>query len=355
MKDIKKKTSDILGIMVIGAGAISKNYLDYFSNSDRTKLVAVAEPNPQTREYVKSNYAPTLIVSDYREAINRDDIDIVIVCTPHNLHYPIVIDALENGKHVFCEKPISISVKEADEMIDMAQRCERKLFVSLNMRFTERALKIKQMLDEEVLGRVFMAQSAYLGYEIDRLADPDHWKGDIAKAGGGVLLDGGYHIVDLMNWFFGQAKSVQAAGGQFVIDAPNKGEDNISLLIEYANGIIANLQVSFTVCNTGCHKEPTLILQHNFYGTEGTLFSEYNWDTIKANQYFDLVKPESGRKEVGFDNVDCPVMCTHFLESLTNNTTPIVSATDARNAMAVVEAAYESICTGQKIAVKWRA
>ena len=97
--------------MVVGAEAISGGYLECFSGGDdRAKLVAVADTDSTARQCVAERYNPELLLSDYRQGLHRKDIGLVVVCTPHNLHHQVVMDSLRAGKHVFCEKPIAISV-----------------------------------------------------------------------------------------------------------------------------------------------------------------------------------------------------------------------------------------------------
>lgn len=346
---------DVVGAMVVGAGNVSKSYLEFFAaGKNGTRLVAVAEPFEAARQTAARSYKPTVLVSDYREVLERDDIDLAVVCTPHDSHHAIVIDCLQAGKHVICEKPLSITVKEADEMLATAKACGRRLFTNLNMRFLNENYGIKRLVSQNKLGKPFMGYAAYFGYEVERLRAPNNWKGDKVKAGGGVLLDGGYHVVDLMNWFFGRAKFVQAMGGQFVINVPHKGEDNILVQVEYESGAIATLQVSFTICHTGCHKEPTLILEIDLFGTEGSIYGGINYDTIKLHRHLDLVTPSEGKQAIDIAEHEPPEVVPHFLKCIAEGTEPIATALDARNATAVVQAAYESIRTGQRVAVDWR-
>jgi len=343
-----------MGVLVVGCGEVSKGHLKYIHDDARLKLVAVADPNEESLRSANDNYSPQMAVADYKEVLNRDDIDTVMVLAPHYLHHSMVLESLRSGKHIFCEKPLAMSLKEADDMINTAKACGKELLVMLNMRFTPWARKIKKLLDNKRIGRVFMARSAYLGYEVERLADTKHWKGDLKKAGGGVLLDGGYHIVDLMNSWLGRAKSVSAVGGQYVIEAEGKGEDNISLLIEYENGAAATLQVSFTTIIPGCDKEPTLVLEHSFMGTEGTIYSDYSWNPIEGLvQHLEVVSIK-GKNAVALDSVEPLNQLDHFISCIANGASPIVTALDARNALAVVEAAYESIKTGIKVNINWR-
>ena len=162
-----------------------------------------------------------------------------------------------------------------------------------------------------------MAQSSYLGYEVARLRDPRDWKGDLQKAGGGVLLDGGYHIVYLMNSWLGQAKSVQACGGQYVIAQPHKGEDNAAVLVEYESGAIANLIVSFTVCSPGCHEQPTLHLEHNLWGTDGSMHCSYHWDPRDGlSQCLELCEPQQGRQSIDLSAISAPGHLPHFIDCI---------------------------------------
>lgn len=347
---IKGKNS--IGVVVIGAGGVSNTYLSFFSDHPETRLVAVADPNPAVRARVKETY-PVQITSDYTDVLQREDIQLAVVCVPHHLHHPIVTDCLRAGKHVICEKPIAISLQEADDMMQTARECNRKLFVTLNMRFTAWARQLRKVLNEKTVGDIFMARAAYLGYETERLSDPNHWKGTLDQAGGGVLLDGGYHVVDLMNSWLGRATAVCAVGGQYVINCPHKGEDNIALLVEYESGAVGNLTISFTCCLPGCVREPTLIVESNLYATECSINTHYSWDTVQLKQYVEYLGKDTRQF---FDLADKTAQshCEHFLNCLIDPSKPDTTLLDARNALAVVEAAYKSLKTGRKCPVDWK-
>jgi UDP-N-acetyl-2-amino-2-deoxyglucuronate dehydrogenase len=341
----------LLGVLLVGTGNVATSYLEYFRESERARLVAIADPNKAALQQARLACPCELAVEDYRTVLDRPEIDVVLVCTPHYLHHPVVCDALRAGKDVLSEKPIAVNLREADAMIDLAADQGRQFFVSLNMRFEADARHIRQLVQQEDLGRIVWARAAYLGYEIKNFSNPDHWKGDLTKAGGGVLLDGGYHVVDLLNSYFGKAKHVNAQGGRLVIETPGKGEDNVTLLVEYESGVIADLVASFTTSNVGCDQAPTLMLSMDLSGTEGTLFSGY--DSARLKRHLDVVKP-SGRSEVDLAAVGPMNKNDHFFDCFRDQTEPMVTAIDARNATAVVEAAYQSIKSGQRTAVDWR-
>jgi predicted dehydrogenase len=340
-----------LGFMVVGAGIMGNHYFNALKNVPGAELAAVADVSALRLQQVNLEWRPRVVVADYREALDRPDIDIVIVCTPNRSHRDVTVNSLRAGKHVFCEKPLAMTVAEADEMIATAEACDRQLYVMLGMRFDKRHNMVRRLVFENAIGKPFLTRAYYLGYEMARMNDPASWKGDMVQAGGGVLLDGGYHVVDLLNDLFGRARAVQAIGRRQVIQPTNKGEDNIAVLIEYECGVIADLTVSFTAFNVGCRENPTLMLGMDVFGTDGTIQSDYDSSTLV--QRLDVITTH-GREKVDLTKVAVAQQVQHFIDCLTRGTKPVVTALDGRNATAVVAAAYESMRTGRKVPVEWK-
>ena len=107
------KTSDKTpGVMIVGAGNVAGEYLDYFNRTTRAKLVAIADIDSEALRDAADKYKPDFAVTDYKKVLSQSSIDLVVICTPHHLHHPIVMDALRAGKDVLCEKPIAISVAQ---------------------------------------------------------------------------------------------------------------------------------------------------------------------------------------------------------------------------------------------------
>ena len=345
---VTRRRDGKVGVGIVGAGIVSGGYLEFFSQNARTELCAVAEINSAVRDSVAKSYAPRLLTDDFECLIKSKQVDLVVVCTPHDLHYPVVMAALGSGKHVLCEKSLAKSVRESDEMLDAAYANGARLFASHNMRFGARIITLKEIIENGSLGRPFLAEFSYLGNEVARMSDLDNWKCDLKRAGGGVLLDGGCHMTDVLNACFGRATTVQALGGRLVVAAPNKGEDNAVVLIEYDSGVLAQLTASFTVSNVG---GPGLILGMNVFGTGGSVFSTYNSHGLQ--EYMEVYRVE-GKELIDLSKVAVPDKNQHFLDCLLTGREPLVTALDARNAVAVVEAAYESMRTGRRVEVDWR-
>ena len=327
-----------MSVVVFGAGIVCHGHIESFRSSSHTDVTCVVDINKTVATEIARKYDIPNTETDYRTAIAKYKPEIVLVATPHYLHHPMVIDSLKSGCHVICEKPLAMTVSECDDMIAAAEKHDRRLFVAHNMRAMPQFRKIKQLIDSQRLGRVFLADFQYLGYEVARLNETNNWKGTKDMAGGGVLLDGGYHMVDLVNYYFGMPKTVKAVMQRSVVTAENKEEDNALLLAEYPDKLIANVVASFSAKTEGSERGATLMLNVSVYGTKGTVHGGYNssravWELKLVEN--DVEKP-CDLSDIGPLNID-----HHFIDCILNNTTPIVTAHQARDTVAIIEKAYQ--------------
>jgi len=157
---------------------------------------------------------------DYHDLLARADIGLVNVCTPNYLHRDVVIDALNAGKHVYCDKPLATSLGKARDMWDVARAAKTIHQMTFQYRFIPAMLRAKQLLDEDFLGRLYTFRACYLhsGY-----IDPDRamsWRLDKDKGGGGAGFDLGSHVIDLIRHLLGDFRTVLATAETFVKDRP---------------------------------------------------------------------------------------------------------------------------------------
>ena len=155
--------------------------------------------------------------------------DVVDVVTPHDSHCEITVAALQAGKHVICEKPMGRTLAEADAMLAAAQEAGRRLLISMPQLYYPAIRRAKEILDSGEIGRPFLADFAVYDDEFVRMSDPEHWKGSIERAGGGVLIDAGSHPLYLLLHLFGCPQSVSAMCRSLLIrDMP---EDEVPLAL----------------------------------------------------------------------------------------------------------------------------
>jgi predicted dehydrogenase len=199
----------MLKIGIIGAGAVVQGaHVKAFQGRRDVEVVGIADPNEAYRARVGASLGCSRLYEDYRRLLDDRSVQALDICLPHFMHEGVVIEALSAGKDVLLEKPIALSLDQADRMMGAATKSGRQFFVALNERFFPAHRELKRIIDSGEHGRPFLALAQIVGDELTRMNDPSSWKGDWSKAGGGALIDTGTHIMDLMLWWFGRPRSV---------------------------------------------------------------------------------------------------------------------------------------------------
>ena len=190
-----------MNIGVIGVGQIGKNHLTNYQKIESANVVAIADINAEESGRVSQQFSVPDVYSDFRELLARDDIEAVDVCLHNNFHRPMTVAALEAGKHVYCEKPMAGSYRDAEAMWDAAQKCGRKLSIQLSTLFTDETRAAKSLVDAGKLGELYHARSS--GYRrrgrpfVDGYGAPPFVQK--RNSGGGALYDMGvYHIANVL-------------------------------------------------------------------------------------------------------------------------------------------------------------
>jgi predicted dehydrogenase len=200
-----------IGVGVIGAGSIGKYHMEAYSEHPRADLLAVAEVNDERAGAAQEQFPGIKVFSDYREMLGLGDLEAVSVCLPHALHAPVSIDALKAGKHVLCEKPMSVDAASAEGMLKVSIESGSRLAMSLNLRHTGRARALKKLVESGGLGRIYHGKGGMLRDN----AIPRGWFHRKDLAGGGPLLDLGPHILDVTWWIMGRPVPVTVSGATY--------------------------------------------------------------------------------------------------------------------------------------------
>ena len=175
----------------------------------RTRLVGVATSNEGTAAKAKALMGFEVATTDQISLIHRDDVDIVHICTPNDLHCEALLAAIRAGKHIYCDKPLTATVEEAEQVAAALKGYKGTGQMTFNYRFLPATLRARQLVEEGRLGKITHFRGAYLhSGSIDRNR-PLNWKAD-ASRGGGVLNDLGSHIIDLLWHLLGPLEPMHA-------------------------------------------------------------------------------------------------------------------------------------------------
>ncbi|MBI5324878.1 MAG: Gfo/Idh/MocA family oxidoreductase [Ignavibacteriae bacterium] len=237
---------------IIGCGRIGSRHAERISDNPLAELIAVSDINPTKLNESKNNYKIDSYLN-YQDLLKREDIDVVSICTPNGLHAEMAIDTAKAGKHILCEKPMTIRVDNGEKMINAAEKNNVNLFVVKQNRYNPPVAKLKEIIDKGILGKIYMlVVNVFWNRDSEYYSESD-WKGRLALDGG-TLYTQVSHFIDLMLWYGGDFKNVEIIGkrNKHRIDF----EDNGVVLTEFENGCIGS--VNYTVCAEGENMEGSI-------------------------------------------------------------------------------------------------
>ncbi|MGC8890808.1 MAG: Gfo/Idh/MocA family protein [bacterium] len=235
------------GVAVIGAGDRGRVYSNVWKNVDGIELVSICDIIEERAENVYHQFSYKARYSDYKSAIDRDDVDIVTICTPAYFHSEIGIFAMERGKHVLCEKPMDLSLEKAEKMIKTSEETERVLAFGFQYHNIAGFRKIKKAIDKDIIGRPVIIKFADIRQIRPKLAMHDAMYGN-----GGPIVDMCSHYFDLMRWYFNSEPVRVMASGFIFSKGRNelstiqyKALDTASIIIEFSSGDIGMITVTW--------------------------------------------------------------------------------------------------------------
>lgn len=232
----------MLSVAIIGAGSIGGLRANVISKSEGARVAVVADPDAvRAAQLAKIHTAEAF--SDWREALAQPAVDAVVVATPTKYHSEIVVAAFQAGKHVLCEKPLARTAEEASAAVRAWRQTDRVFKVGFNYRYMEHVRKAREILDGNGIGELYFVRSRFghggkIGYE-------KHWCTTVDVGGGGVLIEQGIHIIDLVRCLLGEPIEVSAEAPRYFW--PFEGsEDNCFCTMRTASNQFAHLHISWT-------------------------------------------------------------------------------------------------------------
>jgi myo-inositol 2-dehydrogenase/D-chiro-inositol 1-dehydrogenase len=321
---------------------------------EEAEVVAVASPTPGHPEALAKRYHIPGVFHDYREMLKEKDIEMVTISAPNSLHAALTIEIAQAGKHVVCEKPLSMTLEEADEMIEVCRRQGVLLMYAEELFFMPKYLKAKEMADQGAFGKVYLVKQSEKHF-----GPHSPWFWDVEKSGGGVFMDMGCHGIAFCYWFLGRPKikSVLCHMGTYVHRDKTRGEDNSICILEFESGAIGLVEDSWA--RRGGMEDRVEI-----YGEGGVTYADLHMGnalpTYSEYGYGYAVEKAPDTKGWAFPvfeelwNYGFPQEMYHFARCVRGKETPIATGEDGRVAQEALYAGYASARTGKKIELPFR-
>ncbi|GAB4221691.1 MAG: Gfo/Idh/MocA family oxidoreductase [Spirochaetales bacterium] len=247
----------MLKVAILGTGGIATTHIKaYKTFSDRVKVAALCDLYPEKAEALAEQEGlEAEIYKEYRDVMNRSDIDLVSICLPPSVHAETTIAALQSGKHVLVEKPMAPSLAECDAMIEAAEKAGKLLSVVAQNRYKIPTMKLKRLIESGKLGRVLYTMVNSFWWRGQSYYDL-WWRGTWEQEGGGCTLNHAVHHIDLLRWFLGMPEEVVSVITN-VNHTNSEVEDLSAALMKYPKGELAQLTASLV-----CHGEEQEMVFH---------------------------------------------------------------------------------------------
>lgn len=315
-----------LRFALIGAGGIAQAYAQAFNESECCDLVAVADIRAESAAAL-AEIAGGKSYDDYKKlAENESELDAVIIATPPQSHPEIACYVMERGLPVLCEKPLCLTVAEAEKMIAAAENAGVLFTMASKFRYCADVIKAKGIVASGILGDVVQFENAFTA-KVDM---SKRWNSKKEISGGGVLIDNGTHSVDIIRYFMGPIESVLA-----VDTGSTQGlsvDENVKMFAKTRDDITASVDLTW-----GINKElPNFI---SIYGTNGTLHIGWRESKYKLHS-----SPDWTVFGKGYDKVaSFRGKIENFTGALRGKEKLFIQPADALASVRVIEAAYKSL------------
>jgi predicted dehydrogenase len=273
-----------LKFAIIGCGHIAQRHAEHIANMGM--LSAVCDTVPGKAEKLASKYNAAVYSSVEDLLGSEKDLDVVSICTPNGLHARHAVAAFKAGVHVLCEKPMALSIQDCSEMINEAEKANKRLFIVKQNRFNPPVAAVKRVIDDGKLGRIYSVQLNCFWNRNNEYYQGS-WKGSKALDGG-TLFTQFSHFIDLLYWLIGDVKEVSAFTGNYHHKGVIEFEDAGTVILHFYSGAIGT--INFTVNSHDSNMEGSLTI----FGEKGTVkiggqyLNELEYQSIEGYEINDL-------------------------------------------------------------------
>ncbi len=345
----------MIGFAIVGCGTAGGLHARALCQVPGARLAALVTSHPDKGQALAAAVGfEGPVDTDLALALNRPDVDAVIVATPSGGHRDTALTAARAGKHVLVEKPLEITLDRCDEIIEACAREGVLLGTVFQLRFRRINVALKSALDAGQLGRLTLAEADCRWWRPASYYQEGAWRGTRGLDGGGALMNQGIHVVDLIRWLAGPVARVSALVGTLAHEGIEV-EDTAVACLEFENGALGVLRAATSAW-------PGLPRTLSLHGNRGSLIVEE-----QALVRCELADEEAGRALLATHEAcatqngasdpaqvsveDHRQQLSDFADAIQDGRLPLVTGEDGRQAVAIVRACYDSAALGKSVSV----
>lgn len=341
-------------VVIVGYGGMGSYHAKLIKENGRLTVTGTFDTEKARRE--ASERDGYRAYSEYEEVLRDQAVDVVLIATPNDVHKDLALRAFAAGKHVICEKPVTMNSADFVDMTAAAEQAGKVMMVHQNRRWDEDFLIVKRMYEERTVGELFRIESRVHGAN----GIPGDWR-HLELHGGGMLLDWGVHLLDQLVFMIGSRISSVTARLSFILG--DEVDDGFEATLQFENGMSALVEVGTT----------NFIPLPRWYvkGTEGTAVVE-DWSmtgrTVTRNRDSEHVEPKPIRAGVGLTKTMAPPsesatltgmlpeparhrseFYDNFADVAAGRDKPIVDNAEVLRVLQLIEAVFRSARTGETV------
>ena len=338
----------MIDFAILGCGRIAKRHAELLGTGQipGARLVAVCDTVPERTQAFASRYG-VAAYTHLAELLAAPGIDAVSVLTPSGMHADHAVAVAQSGRHVVVEKPMALTLEDADRMIAAADGAGVRLLVVKQNRFNVPVLKAREALDAGRLGQLVLGTVRVRWTRDQAYYDQDAWRGTW-RQDGGVIANQASHHVDMLGWFLGPVESVHARSARALVRI--EAEDTAVATLRFRNGALGIVEA------TAATRPKDLEGSLSVLGSKGTI--EIGGFAVNKIRHWKFVDPDLADAEVmdrfsvnppnvyGFGH---QAYYEHVVDVLANRAKPLVDGREARVSLELVCALYESMASGQEV------
>lgn len=283
---------------IIGAGRMGITHYSIINSHPDVEIEAVADPSALILSMM-SKYLPVKTYKDYNNLLEESKVDAILVCTPPNLHFPIVKKAAEKGVHVFVEKPFTTRYDEASELARLYSGTKLVNQVGYVNRFNDVFVKVKELLDAGLVGKIIRFKSEMFSCTITNNDEGSGWRAT-REGGGGAVFEMASHAIDLVNFLIGKPDKITGSSLNQIYS--KNVEDIASTTMLYKNGISGTLYVNWSDTS---YRKPTNKME--IFGLGGRILADQHSLKIFLNQPNEQFKMRQGWNTLYITDIFKPV------------------------------------------------
>jgi len=340
------------GFGIIGCGMISAYHAAAIAEIPEARLTAVSSRTEENRKRLTDQYGCDGM-ADYAQLVQRDDVDIVCVCTPSGAHLEPATAAARAGKHVIVEKPVEVTLERIDALIRACDENGVRLGAIFPSRFSDAARTLKAAVDAHRFGRITVADCYNKWWRSQEYYDSGGWRGTWELDGGGACMNQGIHAIDLIQWLMGPVDSVAGFTGCLAHERIEV-EDTAVAALRYKNGALGVIE-----CTTSVY--PGSSRRIEIHGDKGTVIMEdesfVTWDfaeervedkDIRTKFAVGASPARAGAADPrNINHANHREQLQDFVRAINAQSEPALNGREGRKAVEIILAVYRSARTGQ--------